>query len=119
MGQRESKIDGEDYDYDDDDDDDNAPDAGIPDLTEEMVYSVSTLSKMFVRDLVREGRKSMKEHGEEGNIQPRHLRSAYRSLENRGYFHIRERGSTKVSSISGTRDRILLIGRPRTRSSKG
>eukprot|EP00823_Brevimastigomonas_motovehiculus_P005478 TRINITY_DN4049_c0_g1_i1.p1 TRINITY_DN4049_c0_g1~~TRINITY_DN4049_c0_g1_i1.p1 ORF type:complete len:165 (+),score=41.72 TRINITY_DN4049_c0_g1_i1:74-568(+) len=49
-----------------------------------MVVAMSTLSKMFVGDLVEESRIIMDEWGHEGPIRPVHLREAYRRLQTRG-----------------------------------
>ena len=102
----------------------DAPDAGIPNLSEELVIAVNGLTKVFVKDLVRESRKDMEAHKEDGSLQPRHLRAAYRTLQKKGYFHlVGDWGGNdkngKGGRLSRNRDTRLLHGRPRTRSSKG
>lgn len=120
---KEKEGKGEDNEMESEDKEDSA-DAGVPNLSEEMVIAINGLTKVFVKDLIRESREDMNMHNEEGSIQPRHLRGAYRTLQKRGYFHLvgdwgSNIKSSKVGKLSRNRDTRLLHGKPRTRSSKG
>ncbi len=119
-----NKDDKDDNGEESDNDREEVTEMGIPNLSDEMVIAVNGLTKVFVKDLVRESREDMEIHKEEGSIQPRHLRGAYRKLQKRGYFHLLGdwgcRGkNNNVGKLSRNRDTRLLHGKARTRSSKG